>query len=155
MLHLKLYYVTEYPYKQIACAPPGTQACAFDIAKFHCTCPVIPAHKPWLVVQGTPGQFYLDHVHPFGSTAASSNAGMISNAIVDIWQALGVKPTLKYEDDLKYSANHSQLPQQPIPTLTFQNTSTTEKKHYDISHPSPSLGTKKKATRNSTIKLHL
>ena len=26
---------------------------------------------------------------------------MIGNAIVDIWQALGVKPTLKYEDDLK------------------------------------------------------
>jgi len=43
----------------------------------------------------------VDHVHPFGSAAASSNAGMIGNAIVDIWQALGVKPTLKYEDDLK------------------------------------------------------
>ena len=96
-----LLYDTEYPYKQIACAPPGTQACTFDITKFHRTCPVIPAHKPWLVVQGTPGQFYVDHVHPFGSTAASSNAGMIGNAIVDIWQALGVKPTLKYEDDLK------------------------------------------------------
>jgi hypothetical protein len=26
---------------------------------------------------------------------------MIGNAVVDIWQALGVKPTLKYEDDLK------------------------------------------------------
>ena len=43
----------------------------------------------------------MDNVHPFGSAAASSNAGMIGNAIVDIWQALGVKPTLKYEDDLK------------------------------------------------------
>ena len=87
--------------KQIACAPPGTQACTFDIAKFHRTCPVIPAHKPWLIVQGTSGQFFVDHVHPFRSTAASSNAGMIGNVIVDIWQALGVKPTLKYEDDLK------------------------------------------------------
>src|SRR5271168_4228938 len=96
-----LLYDTEFSYKQVACAPPGTQACTFDIAKFHRTCPVIPAHKPWLVVQGTPGQFYVDHVHPFGSAAASSNAGMIGNAIVDIWQALGVKPTLKYEDDLK------------------------------------------------------
>ena len=26
---------------------------------------------------------------------------MIGNAIVDIWQAEGVKPILKYEDDLK------------------------------------------------------
>jgi hypothetical protein len=91
----------QYYYQQIACAPSGTQACTFDIAKFHRTCPVTPAHKPWLVVQGLPGQFYVDHVHPFGSAAASSNAGMIGNAIVDIWQALGVKPTLKYEDDLK------------------------------------------------------
>jgi hypothetical protein len=33
--------------------------------------------------------------------AASSNAGMIGNAIVDIWQAEGVMPILKYEDDLK------------------------------------------------------
>src|ERR1700678_1666149 len=86
---------------QIAHAPPGTQACTFDIAKFHRTCPVIPAHKPWLVVQGLSGESYIDHVHPFGSAAASSNAGMIGNAIVDIWQALGVRPTFKYEDDLK------------------------------------------------------
>jgi hypothetical protein len=44
---------------------------------------------------------YIDHTHPFGAAAASSNAGMIGNAIVDIWQAEGVKPVLKYEDDLK------------------------------------------------------
>lgn len=85
----------------ISRAPAGTQACTFDIAKFHRTCPVIPAHKPWLVVQGEPGEFYVDHVHPFGSAAASSNAGMIGNAVVDIWQAEGARPTLKYEDDLK------------------------------------------------------
>ena len=45
--------------------------------------------------------FYIDHDHPFGSAAASSNAGMIGNAIVNIWQAEEVKPVLKYEDDLK------------------------------------------------------
>ena len=93
--------LAKHLYQQIAHAPTGTQACTFDIAKFHQTCPVIPAHKPWLVVQGLPGEFYVDHVHPFGSAAASSNAGMIGNAIVDIWQALGVRLTLKYEDDLK------------------------------------------------------
>ena len=82
-------------------APIGTQACTFDIQKFHRTCPVLPAHKPWLVVQGLPGEFYIDHDHPFGSAAASSNAGMIGNAIVDIWQAEDVRPILKYEDDLK------------------------------------------------------
>ena len=86
---------------EVANAPPGTQACTFDIEKFHRTCPVLPAHKPWLVVQGQPNQFYIDHSHPFGAAAASSNAGMIGNAVVDIWQAEGVRPILKYEDDLK------------------------------------------------------
>ena len=86
---------------QVANAPPGTQACTFDIEKFHRTCPVLPAHKPWLVVQGLSNDFYIDHTHPFGAAAASSNAGMIGNAIVDIWQAEGVRPILKYEDDLK------------------------------------------------------
>jgi hypothetical protein len=86
---------------QVANAPPGTQACTFDIEKFHRTCPVLPAHKPWLVVQGFSDDFYIDHTHPFGAAAASSNAGMIGNAVVDIWQAEGVRPVLKYEDDLK------------------------------------------------------
>ena len=86
---------------QIALAPPGTQACTLDIAKFHRTCPVLPSHKPWLVVQGLPGQFFIDHAHPFGAACASSNAGMIANAVVDIWKAEGVFPVPKYEDDLK------------------------------------------------------
>jgi len=89
-----------YLFSQIALAPPGTQACTLDIAKFHRTCPVLPDHKPWLVVQGRPGEFYIDHTHPFGASCASSNAGMIANALVDIWMAQGVKPILKYEDDL-------------------------------------------------------
>jgi len=63
-------------------------------------CPVLPDHKPWLVVQGRPGEFFIDHAHPFGASCASSNAGMIGNAIVDIWISEGVTPILKYEDDL-------------------------------------------------------
>jgi hypothetical protein len=86
---------------QITIAPPGTQACTMDIEKFHRTCPVLPSHKPWLVVQGVPGLFYIDHNHPFGAACASSNAGMIANAVVDIWEGEGIKPILKYEDDLK------------------------------------------------------
>src|SRR6266567_547053 len=86
---------------QIALAPPGTQACTLDIEKFHRTCPVLPSHKPWLVVQGAPGEFFIDHNHPFSAACASSNAGMIANAVVDIWEKEGVGPVLKYEDDLK------------------------------------------------------
>jgi hypothetical protein len=40
-------------------------------------------------------------VHPFGAACANSNAGMIANAVVDIWHAEGVFPVPKYEDDLK------------------------------------------------------
>ena len=64
------------------------------------------------MVQGISDEFYIDHVHPFGSAAASSNAGMIGNTIIDIWQAQGVRPTLKYEDDLKIFRSPS------TPTIT-------------------------------------
>jgi len=77
------------------------QACTLDIEKFHHTCPILPSHKPWLVIQGALGQFFIDHAHPFGTTCASSNASMITNAVVNIWQAEGVFPVLKYEDDVK------------------------------------------------------
>jgi hypothetical protein len=88
------------PLSQISLAPPGTQGCTFDIAKFHRTCPAHPSHKPWLVVQGQDGEFFVDHCVPFGTSSASSIAGSVANAVVDIWQACGVEPTLKYEDDL-------------------------------------------------------
>lgn len=72
-----------------------------DIAKFHRTCPVHPSHKPWLVVQGLPHQFYIDHAHPFGVSCASSNASMAANGAIDILRGEGVYPVPKYEDDLK------------------------------------------------------
>lgn len=86
----------------MANAPPGTQAMAFDIKSLHRTCPILPDHKPWLVVSFR-GKFYIDHVHPFGACPASSNAGMICNAAIDIWQAelcFGNR-LFKYEDDIQ------------------------------------------------------
>jgi hypothetical protein len=76
------------------------QACAFDIKVFHRTCPVLPAHKPFLVVQYE-GKFRLDHCNPFGLGSASSSAGQICNALIDIWQVdLGEDADAKkYEDD--------------------------------------------------------
>jgi hypothetical protein len=94
---------------QVAEAPPGTQACSFDIKAFHRTCPIRPDHKPWLVVS-VDGLFYMDHCAPFGLRSASGSAGMICNAMVDVWDAEtgaivpeGTKPdtkTFKFEDDL-------------------------------------------------------
>jgi hypothetical protein len=82
-------------------APPGTQACAFDIKAFHRTCPVLPDHKPFLVVQSN-GLFLLKHCYPFGARPASSDAGQICRAVVNIWNAETANDAdIKgYEDDL-------------------------------------------------------
>ena len=69
-----------------------------DIAN-HCTCPIHPEHKQWFILQGPEG-FYTDGCCPFGCSSSSSNAGMIGNASVDIWQKEGVTPIVKFEDDL-------------------------------------------------------
>jgi hypothetical protein len=93
----------------VAEAPAGTQACSFDIKVFHRTCLIWPDHKPWLVISVN-SEFYMDHCAPFGLRSASGSAGMICNAMVDIWDAgtgaivpAGTKPdtkTFKFEDDL-------------------------------------------------------
>jgi hypothetical protein len=87
--------------RQISHAPPGMQACTFDIKAFHRTCPVLPDHKPFLVVQFN-GKFLLDHCYPFGAHPASSNAGQICRAAVDIWNTETVEDAdIKgYEDNL-------------------------------------------------------
>jgi hypothetical protein len=70
-----------------------------DVAKFHRTCPILPAHKKWFVLKGPDGLFYIEHNTLFGCSSSSSNAGMIGSALADIWEAEGVKPTNCYEDD--------------------------------------------------------
>ncbi|KAJ3991452.1 hypothetical protein F5050DRAFT_1868572 [Lentinula boryana] len=45
------------------------------------------------------GQFYINHCNCFGASSANSNAGMIGNAIVDIWRTRNIKSAFRYEDD--------------------------------------------------------
>ncbi|KAF5376497.1 hypothetical protein D9615_008662 [Tricholomella constricta] len=87
---------------EVARAPSGTQAMSFDIKAFHRTCPALPDHKPFLVVSFK-GDFYIDHVHPFGARPASSNSGQVANASVDIWHAETCPSCFffKYEDDIE------------------------------------------------------
>jgi hypothetical protein len=86
---------------QVANALPGTQACMFDIKAFHCTCPVLLDHKPFLFVHFD-AMFHLDHCHPFGTSLAGSNTGQTCNTLVDIWKAeIGKDGDIKkYEDNL-------------------------------------------------------
>ncbi|SJL09303.1 uncharacterized protein ARMOST_12680 [Armillaria ostoyae] len=85
--------------KIISMAPPGTQAMTLNIAKFHRTCPILPDHKAYFVVQGSKG-FFIEHACPFGCSSSESNAGSIANAVMDIWTAKGVSPSVKWVDDL-------------------------------------------------------
>jgi hypothetical protein len=64
-------------------------------------CPILPSHKPSLIIQGASDDFFINHTHLFGAACASSNAGMITNAVVNIWRVEGVFPVPKYEDDLR------------------------------------------------------
>jgi hypothetical protein len=57
------------------------------------------------VVQGTKDDFYIDHTHPFRVSSASRNAGIVGNAIIDIWISKGIGPITKYKDD--FSVYHS------------------------------------------------
>jgi hypothetical protein len=70
-----------------------------DIEGFHRTAPAHPEHKRWLVVRAPDDSFFVDHCMPFGAASASSNAGMVGNAIADLWEAKGFGPVSKYEDD--------------------------------------------------------
>ena len=86
------------PSSQIARAPPGTQAASLDIEATYRGIPILPDHKRFLVVMFEDSLF-LDHVLPFGLTPASGLQGEVADAIVDIWDALHVGPTLKWVDD--------------------------------------------------------
>lgn len=71
---------------QVAVALLSIQACCFDIKSFHHTCPVIPEHKPFLVVNFK-DNFYIDYAFFFGARPASDNSNQIGNALINIWSA--------------------------------------------------------------------
>lgn len=71
-----------------------------DIVKFHRTVPVLPDHKPFLVVCDERGKFWVDMCDCFGLASASSCSGMISAAVRDVLFAKGIFPVAKIEDDL-------------------------------------------------------
>jgi hypothetical protein len=71
-----------------------------NIIKFHCTIPIDPRHKPYLILQDPQGEFWMNHIPGFGYSPANSNAGMVSTAAHEIWKAKGVYPIIKIEDNL-------------------------------------------------------
>ncbi|KIM64881.1 hypothetical protein SCLCIDRAFT_59433, partial [Scleroderma citrinum Foug A] len=82
----------------IARAPPGSQAASLDIEAAYRGITISPDHKRFLVVMFE-DLLYLDHTLPLGLTSASGLQGEVSDAIVDIWNALNVGPMLKWVDD--------------------------------------------------------
>lgn len=84
----------------VANAPEGSLAMVMDISKFHRRTPICPAHKKWFVMQGRPGEFFMQHCCPFGATGSESNSGQISKAILRIWEVSGIGPSGKWSDDV-------------------------------------------------------
>jgi hypothetical protein len=83
---------------QIAEAPPGTQAATLDIEHAYRTIPCKPDHKRYLTVFFE-GFFYIDQNILFGLASVAGLQGKVADAIIDIWNYLGVDPTLKWIDD--------------------------------------------------------
>jgi hypothetical protein len=69
-----------------------------DIEAAYRTVPVWHSHKKFLVV-GFDGQFWIDHVFPFGLTTAGGVQGNIADATVDILHCMDISPIKKWVDD--------------------------------------------------------
>ena len=70
-----------------------------DISKFHRRTPIAPAHKHRYVTQFRPGEFWLNHCVPFGSSPAESNSSETGNFTLAVWKCLGIGPVVKWSDD--------------------------------------------------------
>ena len=84
---------------QIASAPTGVQVATLDIKKAYRTIPIRLQDKKFLVVAHW-GEFWLDHVAPFGLATAAGLQGEVADAVMDIWAALGVYPAAKWVDNV-------------------------------------------------------
>jgi hypothetical protein len=71
-----------------------------DVEKFHRRTPICPAHKKWYVMQGRPGDFYLQHCCPFGAVGLEGNSGTIARAVVAIWKVHDISPSAKWSDNV-------------------------------------------------------
>ncbi|CDO71596.1 hypothetical protein BN946_scf184911.g66 [Trametes cinnabarina] len=86
---------------EIICnAPAGTQMATLDVDSAFRRIPIYPAHKQYLVIQQRPGEFFIDHVCPFGVRSGPGLQGAPMDAIVDILDARGWGPNKKWVDDL-------------------------------------------------------
>ncbi|GBE88972.1 hypothetical protein SCP_1403800 [Sparassis crispa] len=81
-------------------APAGVQAACLDINSAFRNLPIKPAHKPFLVIQCDPSDFYIDHVLPFGVSSGTGVQGEPMDAIVNILGAHDIRPSRKWVDDL-------------------------------------------------------
>ncbi|CDO69281.1 hypothetical protein BN946_scf185042.g183 [Trametes cinnabarina] len=62
--------------------------------------PIHPAHKQYLVIQQHEGEFFIDHVCPFGVRSGPGLQGAPMDATVDLLDARGWGPNKKWVDDL-------------------------------------------------------
>ena len=80
--------------------PPGSQATVRDIAEVHCMVPITSAQWPGLIIkpQGT-DSYAVNTCCPFGLCSLSGCYGHIGDVGMDLMQAAGIGPLLKWADD--------------------------------------------------------
>ena len=62
--------------------------------------PIHPEHKPFIVIQRLPGEFFMDHVCPFGISSGPGVQGIVMDVLVDLLVAYFHDPNAKWVDDL-------------------------------------------------------
>lgn len=62
--------------------------------------PILPAHKPFLVVQAKEGQFFIDHVCGFGVASGCGLQGAVMDPFVSLIEARNWGINKKWVDDL-------------------------------------------------------
>ena len=73
-----------------------------DIESAFRNIPILPQHKPFLVVRlpGDPARFFIDHVCSFGVASGTGLQAQVMDAIVDILTAAGIKHIKVWVDDM-------------------------------------------------------
>ena len=88
-------------FSQVAIAKEGTQAAKLDIDSAFRNIPILPEHKPHFVIGLRPGEFYIDHVCPFGVRSGNGLHAEIMHAIIDILTASNPQLTIRvWVDDV-------------------------------------------------------
>ena len=83
---------------QIANCPPGTQGVCPDISKAYQNSPILPKHKPYILVKWN-GDIYVKHCAVFGLAPSGGIQGTVADVLINVFNFHGIKDAMKWVDD--------------------------------------------------------